>query len=82
MLQKEKFDAILLDYKMPGNLDGIGVLIKIREKGIKTAVFLISGKPDIEKRLEEAGVKPLIAAVMPKPFDIEKLLLEIKKHTP
>ncbi len=41
LLQKESFDLILLDLIMP-KMDGIAVLTKLKELGIKTKVMVLS----------------------------------------
>ncbi|HCU69419.1 MAG TPA: Fis family transcriptional regulator, partial [Desulfomicrobium sp.] len=41
------FDLIFLDIWMPG-LDGMGVLVSMREKGVDTPVIMISGHGNIE----------------------------------
>lgn len=79
LINENKCDVILLDFKMPGSLDGIGVLKKIRGINIKSAIFLISGKPHIEKLLKDEGLESLIVKVFSKPFDVIALLDEIKK---
>ena len=41
LLAEHSFDIALLDMRMP-NLDGLGVLQKMREKGDKTPVLIIT----------------------------------------
>lgn len=50
-MNDQKFDLVLLDLVMP-NLDGFGVLEKMKQKGITTPVIVstnLSQKSDIEK---------------------------------
>ena len=53
-VEKEKFDVIFCDIKMPG-MDGIEVLGKLTEMGIDAAVVMISGHADIDTALFLSG---------------------------
>ena len=79
LINENIYDIILLDFKMPGSMDGIGVIKTIKEKKVKSAVFLISGKPHIEKLLEAENLESSVVKVFCKPFNAEELLEEIKK---
>lgn len=56
-LEKEKFDLVLLDMIMP-RLDGFKVLEKMKEKGDKTPVMMLSNlsQQDDEKIARSLGV--------------------------
>lgn len=56
VLKKEDFSLVLLDLVMP-KLDGFDVLEKLKEKGSKTPVIVLSNlsHPDDEKRARELG---------------------------
>lgn len=77
LIIESTYDLYLLDYKMSG-LSGVDLLKKIKVKDIESTVFIISGKPSIDKLLEEGNVSHLVSAVIKKPFDVEMLLREIK----
>ena len=71
-VEKEKFDVIFCDIKMPG-MDGIEVLDKLVEMGVDAAVVMISGHGDIDTAVEciKKGAfdfvqKPLASALFPK----------------
>jgi len=66
--------AILLDYRMPG-LNGIELLEFIKNKNLRTKVFLVSGKPFVEKLLSDEDLSSVVTCFMKKPFD-PKVLLE------
>jgi excisionase family DNA binding protein len=76
-IYKKKPDLILLDFKMPG-IDGFQVC-EILHKDKETtqipiiAVTVLNSEEDI-RRIKKCGVKKYI----PKPMDIEKLLISIK----
>ena len=46
-LQKNNYDCILLDVKMPGQ-SGLEILDKIHEKTVTTPVLMISGYSDVD----------------------------------
>lgn len=56
VLESETFDLILLDLVMP-NLDGFGVLAKLKARAIKTPVIVTTnlGQEEDEKRARELG---------------------------
>jgi DNA-binding NtrC family response regulator len=66
-----EFDAIFMDVRMP-EMDGLAALEKLRERGIKTPVFLMSGYGEVSS-LEDA-VKRGAQNFLPKPFKLEKAL--------
>ena len=51
LVDKEKFDVIFCDIKMPG-MDGMEVLSKLEEEGVEAAVIMISGHGDIDTAVE------------------------------
>jgi DNA-binding response OmpR family regulator len=77
LIKHFKYDIILLDLKMPG-ANGIDVLKVAKEHAPASRVFLISGRPYIEKLLEEEGLGDYVSCFMNKPFDIAALLEKIK----
>jgi CheY-like chemotaxis protein len=60
-------DAILLDVRMPG-VDGISLLKSLREMGIQTPIFVMTGYDSTQVALEalESGA----TGYLPKPFDL------------
>ncbi|HEY4120009.1 MAG TPA: response regulator [Byssovorax sp.] len=76
---KERFDIVLLDLMLPGGLDGIGVVKRLRadEATKKTPVFVLSAMDDAEtqRRVLEAGATAFYA----KPFRPLELLSHIKR---
>lgn len=70
------YDAIILDLMLP-KLDGITVLQRIREKGKKTHILILTAKSTVPDRvlgLEEGADDYLV-----KPFALEELIARI--HT-
>ncbi|NTV53155.1 MAG: response regulator [Candidatus Firestonebacteria bacterium] len=77
LLEKGSFAAVLLDYKMPG-LNGTELVKKIKSEGRSMKVFIISGRPFIDKILETEGLTELVTAVIPKPVDFDLLLKKLR----
>jgi two-component system, NtrC family, response regulator HydG len=64
-LEKESFDLVILDLKMPG-LSGMEVLKKIRQKYPQVVVIVITGYATIESAVE--AIKGGAYDFLPKPF--------------
>ena len=77
-VDKEKFDVIFCDIKMPG-MDGTEVLEKIMADGVDSAVVMISGHGDIETAVE--CIKKGAFDFIQKPLDLNRILITIKNAT-
>lgn len=75
MLQKEKYDMVLCDIKMP-KMDGIEVLDKVMETAADMPVVMISGHGNIETAVE--AVKKGAFDFIAKPLDLNRLLVTIR----
>ena len=71
LLQREHFDVVLLDVKMPG-VNGLDVLRTIRRSYPDTKVILMTGHGSAEDI--ELGLRLGAAACLQKPVDLETLL--------
>jgi CheY-like chemotaxis protein len=77
MLERERFDLILLDMVMPGignpllRRQGLDVLKRIRQLGIGVPVLMMSG--DYERRKETDALTEGAFAYLHKPFDVAEL---------
>lgn len=69
--QEQPFDAIFMDVRMP-EMDGLEALKKLRENGIKSPVFLMSGFGDVNsvEDARERGAQNFL----PKPFKLDRAL--------
>lgn len=76
LIDKDVFDIVILDFKMP-DLNGLELLKIIKTKNPKTSVFFITGKPFIEKLLQEQNLADLVSGIISKPFNIKTLLDKI-----
>jgi two-component system, OmpR family, response regulator len=65
--------ALLLDYWMP-DMTGEQFLAALAEAHVEVPVVLLSG-------MSEPCIQGAVAAVIPKPFDIDRLLAEIGRLT-
>jgi DNA-binding NtrC family response regulator len=69
--KSHQFDAIFMDVRMP-EMDGLAALHNLRERGIQTPVFLMSGFGEVAS-VEDAQ-KQGAQNFLPKPFKLEKAL--------
>lgn len=75
-LQRENFDLILLDIKMP-KLNGFEVLKFVKEKYPKTKVVMLTGFADLKNAIEskKLGAEDFVS----KPYDLVDLLTTIER---
>ena len=76
--QKDHYDVIFCDIKMPG-MDGLEVLDKLIADGIDSAVIMISGHGDIDTAVE--CIKKGAFDFIQKPLDLNRILITIKNAT-
>jgi len=74
LLDKEKFDVIVLDLAMPG-MDGLETLQKIKEKDPDAEIIMLSGHGSIKTSIE--AIKLGAEDFMEKPVDLPELLEKI-----
>ncbi len=72
---KNNYDIILCDIKMP-KLDGEELLNKLLEAGINSSIIMMSGHGNIDTAV--ATVKKGAYDYLPKPIDLNRLLVSIK----
>lgn len=75
MVDKEKYNVIFCDIKMPG-MDGTEVLDKMVAEGIDAAIVMISGHGDIDTAVE--CIKKGAFDYIQKPLDLNRILITIK----
>jgi DNA-binding NtrC family response regulator len=76
LLDKEPFDIVITDMKMPG-IDGIEVLKKVREKYPDTAVIMITGYSTVQSAVQ--AMKLGAFDYIPKPFTPDEVLIVVEK---
>lgn len=76
LLQKEVFDAVVLDLKMPG-ISGIELLQWIRNAGPEVPVIMMSAFGEVQDAVNamKLGARDYLV----KPFDPEELVLRLKR---
>ena len=75
-IEKELFDAIILDFMMP-EMNGLETIKAIKDKKPELQVILLSGQATLEKGVEAMKLGAL--DVVEKPADMETLVKKIKK---
>lgn len=74
-VDKEKFDIILCDIKMP-KMDGLEVLEKLQEKHSDIPVVMISGHGNIDTAVE--AIKKGAFDFISKPLDLNRMLITMR----
>jgi len=73
--QNTVFDLIFSDIKMP-EMDGIEMLVQLKESGIEAPVVMISGHGNIETAVE--CIKKGAFDFITKPIDLNRLLITVR----
>ena len=76
--EKEKYDAIFCDIKMP-EMDGTEMLVKLIEEGIESPVIMVSGHADITTAVD--CIKKGAFDFIEKPLDLNRILITLKNAT-
>jgi len=76
-IKENSYDLFLFDYKMTG-LSGVELIRLVKEKDPLGKIFVISGRPYIDKILQRENVASLVVGVVPKPFNVMHLLDKVK----
>jgi DNA-binding response OmpR family regulator len=71
----ETFDVILLDVMLPGR-DGLEILTRLREHGLKTPVLVLTARDTLEDRVK--GLDSGADDYLVKPFAFAELLARIR----
>ncbi len=75
-VQQEYFDLIILDVMLP-EIDGIAVCETIRLSNLTVPILILSAKASSEDKV--LGLKKGADDYLAKPFNLEELLLRVKK---
>lgn len=77
LINNNRYDIGILDFKMSG-YNGIELLKKVKGKNPATKVVMVTGRPFIEKLIQEENVAHLVDGLISKPFKIDNLLEKIE----
>lgn len=72
------YDGVILDIMMP-KMDGITVLTRIRERGDRTPVLLLTAKAEVDDKV--LGLDKGANDYLTKPFAVKELLARIRAMT-
>lgn len=75
-LSQEEYDIIIADIKMPGK-DGLALLAEVKEHHPETDVLIITGFGSIESAVD--AMKRGATDYITKPFNLDELILKVKK---
>jgi DNA-binding NtrC family response regulator len=75
IIEKESFDAIIMDFQMPG-MDGMDALKAIKKKKPELQIILLTGYATVEKTVE--AMKIGATDFLEKPADLEALVEKVK----
>jgi len=75
LLHEESFDAVLLDWMLPG-ISGVSLLVEIRQEGDPTPVLLLTARDTVEDRV--TGLDSGADDYLVKPFAFEELLARLR----
>lgn len=76
MLKSNSYDAAIMDIMMPGELNGLQVIEKMRDNKIKTPVLILSAKRSVDDRI--IGFQKGGDDYITKPFSFAELLARIQ----
>jgi two-component system OmpR family response regulator len=71
----EQYDTVVLDVMLPG-LDGLAVCRKLRDRGIRVPVLMLTARGDVPDRV--AGLDVGADDYLSKPFSFDELLARLR----
>ena len=72
----ESWDVVILDRMLPGAIDGLSIIRKLRSLGDKTPLIIVSALGNIDERV--SGLDGGADDYLPKPFAFSELLARIE----
>lgn len=76
-MEEKEFDLLITDLKLPGTIDGLGLIKKINKMSIKIPTILMTayGTEEVREEAKKLGVK----AYFEKPFPLLEFVNKIKE---
>ena len=75
-LAAEGWDVIILDRMLPGDLDGLSILTRLRQSGNRTPVLVLSALGSLDEKIR--GLQGGADDYLTKPFALEELLARLQ----
>jgi two-component system, OmpR family, response regulator len=72
----ETYDAIIMDRMLPGDIDGLGIIVALRKDGVKTPILILSALSAVDERIR--GLKSGGDDYLVKPFAFGELLARLE----
>jgi DNA-binding response OmpR family regulator len=72
----ESYDLMIIDRMLPGSMEGLEVIKKIRENDIKTPIIILTARGQIRDRVD--GLNIGADDYLVKPFSFDELLARIR----
>jgi len=71
----ERYDVIIMDRMLPGNVDGLAIIEALRSAGNRTPILILSALSDVDERIR--GLKSGGDDYLTKPFAFGELLARL-----
>src|SRR5579862_2826529 len=71
----ERYDVIVMDRMLPGNIDGLQIIAALRTSGNRTPILILSALSDVDERIR--GLKSGGDDYLTKPFAFGELLARV-----
>ncbi len=71
----ERYDVIIMDRMLPGNVDGLAIIEALRTSGNRTPILILSALSDVDERIR--GLKSGGDDYLTKPFAFGELLARV-----
>jgi len=72
----ESYDVMIIDRMLPGSMEGMDIVAKLRSKGINTPVIILTARGQIRDKVE--GLNAGADDYLVKPFSFEELLARVR----
>jgi two-component system OmpR family response regulator len=71
----ERYDVIVMDRMLPGNIDGLSLITALRQSGNQTPILILSALADVDERIK--GLRAGGDDYLTKPFAFGELLARL-----